>query len=267
MQGLTVTSKWSKIIQIWNKLELEEWYLNLIALDFSKAFDTVRHSTLLGKCADLPIEDCVYNWLMRFFESRQHCTKIKGDTSFFLFINASIVQGSGIGLFMYVINASDLHARHILDMLNKYADDSYLIVPPVNSQLVQEELDHISKWAANNNLALNVSKTKEMIVKRPHTKTDIPPVTSGVERVAFMNILGVMFQENMSFTMQVDRLVARVQCTDNVRPRYIEKSRVEQLCPMGSHSCHTSIAAHIWVPSMVGDVGRCGAPMIARYHQ
>ena len=110
---------------------------------------------------------------------------------------------------MYVINASDLHARHILDMLNKYADDSYLIVPSVNSQLVQEELDHISKWAANNNLALNVSKTKEMIVKRPHTKTDIPPVTPGVERVAFMNILGVMFQENMSFTMQVDRLVAR----------------------------------------------------------
>ena len=86
---------------------------------------------------------------------------------------------------------------------------SLLIVPSVNSQLVQEELDHISKWAANNNLALNVSKTKEMIVKRPHTKTDIPPVTPGVERVAFMNILGVMFQENMSFTMQVDRLVAR----------------------------------------------------------
>ena len=184
-------------------------YVHLIALDFSKAFDTVRHSTLLEKCADLPIEDCVYNWLLRFFESRQHCTKIDGDTSFFLFINASIVQGSGIGPFMYVINASDLHARHILDMLNKYADDSYLIVPSVNSQLVQEELDHISKWAANNNLALNVSKTKEMIVKRPHTKTDIPPVTPGVERVTFMNILGVMFQENMSFTMQVDRLVAR----------------------------------------------------------
>ena len=77
------------------------------------------------------------------------------------FINASIVQGSGIGPFMYVINASDLHARHILDLLNKYADDSYLIVPSVNSQLVQEELDHISKWAANNNLALKSLKLKK----------------------------------------------------------------------------------------------------------
>ena len=53
------------------------------------------------------------------------------------------------------------------------------------------------------------TRHKEMIVKRPHTKTDIPPVTPGVERVAFMNILGVMFQENMSFTMQEDCLVAR----------------------------------------------------------
>ena len=56
-----------------------------------------------------------------------------------------------------------------------------------------------------------------MIVKRPHTKIDIPPVTPGVERVASMNILGVIFQENMSFTMQVDRLVARApSCTDGI---------------------------------------------------
>ena len=59
-----------------------------------------------------------------------------------LFINASIVQGSAIGPFAYVINASDLWALYALDKLNKYADDSYLIVPSINSQLVREELLH-----------------------------------------------------------------------------------------------------------------------------
>ena len=126
-----------------------------------------------------------------------------------LFINASIVQGSVIGPFAYVINASDLRALYALDKLNKYADDSYLIVPSINSQLVREELDHISTWASNNNLKLNVDKSKEMIIKRPRTRSAAPLPLLGIERVESMNILGVIFQCNLSFTMQVDRLVVR----------------------------------------------------------
>ena len=122
---------------------------------------------------------------------------------------ASIVQGSVIGPFAYVINASDLRALYALDKLNKYADDSYLIVPSINSQLVREELDHISTWASNNNLKLNVDKSKEMIIKRPRTRSAAPPPLLGIERVESMNILGVIFQCNLSFTMQVDRLVVR----------------------------------------------------------
>ena len=39
-------------------------YVHLIALDFFKAFDTVRHSTLLDKCRQFPILDSLYNcWL------------------------------------------------------------------------------------------------------------------------------------------------------------------------------------------------------------
>jgi len=38
-------------------------YVVVIALDFSKTFDTVRHFTLLEKLAQLAIPDSVYNWL------------------------------------------------------------------------------------------------------------------------------------------------------------------------------------------------------------
>ena len=192
------------------KLLQEYPYVHLLALDFSKAFDTVRHSTLLEKSAKLPIQDFAHNWLLDFLEDRQHCTKFNGKTSVFLLINASIVQGSGIGPFAYVINASDLRVLHDLDELNKYADDSYLIVPSVNFHLVAEELEHISVWAKQNNLTLNVSKTKEMIVRRPRTKLkNPPPCLPGVTRVESMNILGVIFQDDLKCTEQVDRLVAR----------------------------------------------------------
>ena len=90
------------------KLLQEYPYVHLLALDFSKAFDTVRHSKLLEKSAKLPIQDFAHNWLLDFLEDRQYCTKFNGKISVFLIINASIVQGSGIGPFAYVINVSDL---------------------------------------------------------------------------------------------------------------------------------------------------------------
>ena len=61
------------ILQIVNLLTCNP-YVIVIALDFSKAFDTVRHSTLLHhKMAQLELPDTVYNWLVDFFKDHQHC--------------------------------------------------------------------------------------------------------------------------------------------------------------------------------------------------
>ena len=106
-----------------------EPYVHVIALDISKAFDTVRHSTLLAKFSDLPISDCVYNWLLDYFSNRRHCTRFMNKISEFLAISASIIQGTGIGPVPYVVNASDLKAIFLWNKLFKYADDTYLIVP------------------------------------------------------------------------------------------------------------------------------------------
>ena len=41
---------------------LHNQFVSFIALDFSKAFDTLRHSTVLNKITRLAIRDAVYNW-------------------------------------------------------------------------------------------------------------------------------------------------------------------------------------------------------------
>src|SRR5688572_28174460 len=50
-------------------------YVTLISLDFSKAFDTVRHDTFAEKLSGLDIQDNVYNWLINFLKDRQHVTR------------------------------------------------------------------------------------------------------------------------------------------------------------------------------------------------
>ena len=194
-------------------------YVHLIALDFSKAFDTVRHSTLMVKFSNLHIPDCIYNWITNFLLNRDHCTKFNGNLSAKARINASIVQGTTTGPGSYTVNASDLHPCYPENRLNKYADDSYLIVPSINSHLVREELDHIEEWAGENNLNLNASKSKKMIIRRPQfNQAALPHPIPGIERVDSMNILGVILRCDLSFHEQVERLASQsAQTMDALR--------------------------------------------------
>jgi len=82
--------------------------VSVIALDFTKAFDTVRHSTLLHKMANIAIPDAVYNWLVSYFCNHSHCSTalstVEVSSTCMLDITAGIIQGSGIGPASYVIS-------------------------------------------------------------------------------------------------------------------------------------------------------------------
>ena len=144
--------------------------MHLISLDFSKAFDMVRHSTLVLKLADLPLPSYIHNWFVDWLSNRKHCTKFQGDISPMLVISASITQGSGIGPVAFIIDASDLHACHDGNILSKYADDTHILIRPCNSHTIPQELEKIQEWAEINNLKLNVSKSTEMILYKPGAK-------------------------------------------------------------------------------------------------
>jgi len=138
-------------------------YVIVIATDYSKAFDTVRHSTLLANMAQLDIPDCTYNWLVDFFNGHSHLTKYDEQTSTLKTISASIIQGSAIGHASYVVDASDLQAVTNGNALCKYADDTCLIIPAVNVDSRSAELYNVNEWALANNLKLNLTKSQEII--------------------------------------------------------------------------------------------------------
>ena len=64
----------------------------------------------------------------------------------------------------YLLNASDLRPIDQDNIIFKYADDTYLIVPDSNIQTIPMEIQHISEWAMRHNLKLNESKSKEIII-------------------------------------------------------------------------------------------------------
>ena len=145
-------------------------YVIVYALDFSKAFDSVRHSSVLNKYSRMNLSDNIYNWIENFFRDHSHCTRFGDGVSQFKMILASIIQGSGLGPASYVVTASDLHPLTPGNSMVKYADDTYLIVPAANFQLCAGEIAQVESWAAENNLSLNRMKSVEIVIVSPWSK-------------------------------------------------------------------------------------------------
>ena len=185
-------------------------YVIVISLDFSKAFDTVRHSTLLEKMAQLDIPDEAYNWLVDFFGGHSHSTVYRGQTSTLKSINASIIQGSGIGPVSYVVNAGYLKAVAPRNRLVKFADDTYLIVPASDVDSRSAELNNIETWAMMNNLALNRSNSKEIIFIDPKRKRQflLPSSLPGIARETSVKILGVTITDGLSASAHVRGVIS-----------------------------------------------------------
>jgi len=125
-------------------------YVIVISLDFSKAFDTVRHSTLLKQLAHLDLSDYIYNWPVDFLTGHSHCTLFGDQTSGFESITASIIQGSAIEPAAYVVNAGDFKTITSGNLLCKFADDTcmYLIVPASNEASGSSELHNVQSLGA-----------------------------------------------------------------------------------------------------------------------
>ena len=182
--------------------------VRLIALDFTKAFDTIRHIGLFNKLASFPINDSVYNWMVEYFSNHAQKTSFNQQTSEYKTTNAGIIQGSAIGPFAFVITASDLHPKYNAIKIVKYADDTYLIIPNTHFHLTNLVINDIKTWASDNNLTLNMEKSKEIILKKSNREN--PPQMTDIKRCDSINILGVSIDQNLRTHGHIDSTLSNI---------------------------------------------------------
>jgi len=228
-----------RLISTITTMLLSNPFVVVISLDFSKAFDTVRHFTLLEKLAKLDLPVNVYNWLVDFFGGHSHCTKYQGLTSMLKFISASIIQGSAIGPATYVINASDLRTVDPDNKLVKFADDTYLVIPASSIDSRSDELKNVETWAMQNNLTLNKGKTKEIIFvdKRRRRLFDQPLELAEVVRVTTLKILGVTWTSGLSVSDHVSGIIS--SCSQSIYALKI--LRAHGMCDVALQAVYRSV--------------------------
>ena len=187
---------------------LEKKYnIDVIYLDFSKAFDKVDHKILLKKVKQFGISGKIYTWLENFLSNRYQQVIVDGILSDKKQVISGVPQGTVLGPLLFLIYINDLEPELQKSILRIFADDSK-IVKPIRSQNdhdeLQEELNIAIKWADSNNMELNRKKFqlmqygKEEQLKAPY-ETGLETLNSDSD----IKDLGVYLSADLTWETQI----------------------------------------------------------------
>ncbi len=136
-------------------------------LDLSKAFDTVSHEILLAKLSHYGIRGIANDWFRSYLTNRHQFTHLNGTSSMVREIVCGVPQGSILGPLLFLVYVNDIKSASNLTTFC-FADDTTVLAsgPDVVTLIgsVNSELHSLSVWLRENRLALNVGKTRCLII-------------------------------------------------------------------------------------------------------
>lgn len=189
-------------------------------VDFSKAFDTVNHDILRSKLRAAGFSGTALDLLRSYLSERKQQVRISDALGDVLSVPNGVPQGSVLGPLLFLIYINDLCTNiNLKGNAIVYADDFALTYSCSSLSLFREELEWdlgvLKCWLTDNQMSINVKKTKYMIFSPRNRKMlDQPVMYCGsdrhssivVDQVESFRYLGVTLDEHFSWRSHVTQL-------------------------------------------------------------
>ena len=203
----------------WNMSLNSKYCVDIVYVDYRRAFDSIVHSKLLLKLSCFGFCGKLLEWLTVFLSHRSQQVVIENCVSSCTFVVSGVVQGSVLGpiLFILYVNDIPLQARASVK-LQLFADDlklySNISISPLqpSSHPLQQALDTIVKWSTEWQLTINVSKCMCKRLKPSSAHSNTPQYTiNGTPLTVSSHVkdLGIVVDDHLSYADHISEITSK----------------------------------------------------------
>ena len=136
--------------------------LDVVYLDFQKAFDKVPHQRQILKLKSHGMGNSIINWIEQWLTDRRQRVFVYGEVSRWKPVLIGVPQGSVLGPILFLVYINDLEER-VTGKILKFAYDTKLFRKAKeigDKQKVQDYIDELIKWSEKWQMLYNFGKCK-----------------------------------------------------------------------------------------------------------
>jgi len=250
----------TQLLECWNK-----WSdscdrgvsVDVIYLDFAKAFDKVCHSKLLFKLESCGLSGDLLDWCRSFLSNRSQSVRVGKCLSPSNMVTSGVPQGSVLGPIFFLVYVNDVVNVQSDCNIHLFADDIKIyreISCPNDNVVLNSSLNCIAEWAATWQLSLNIDKCSVLSFGKSqfcYTVNDIP-----LSVTTLQTDLGIIVSADGTFSPHcvnvVKRAMLRVnmlfRCFVTKKRSFLVRAYITYVRPILEYGCE------IWSPHLVKDI-------------
>lgn len=233
--------------------------IDMVILDFSKAFDTVPHKKLLHKMMLYGVDGKINDWLTDFLTNRKMKVLVDGEESDAVTVDSGVPQGTVLGPLLFLCHINDLPDA-VKSTVRLFADDCLLYRTIRNADdhiALQRDLQQLEIWAKTWGMRFNAKKCYVMSInsKSSHFYQLDNHILQQVPENPY---LGITVSEDLKWGSHINKLTKKANSTLGFLRRNLKHCpptcrRIAYLSLIRSTLEYSSI---VWDPHLLKDIDK-----------